>query len=315
MLKKNSKIFVAGHNGLVGSSVVSLLRNKKHKNIIVANRKKLDLRNEKKVDFFFKKNKPEILVICAAKVGGIIENKSKPLEFLIDNFQIQKNLLLASKKYSIKRTIFLGSSCIYPKKSKIPIKEEYLLTGKLEKTNEAYALSKIAGLKLCSILHEDYKKDIVCLMPTNVYGLNDNFDIKSSHVIPGLISKFIEAKKKQTNVQIWGSGKPIREFIHADDLANAILVSLKVSKNKLNSIFKKTLPIMNVGSGDHISIKKLALEIKKFTNFEGKIIFNKKFPDGTINKNLDSSLIKKLKWKTKIKFLYGLKELVNKKMN
>ena len=205
MLKKNSKIFVAGHNGLVGSSVVSLLRNKKHKNIIVANRKKLDLRNQKKVDFFFKKNKPEILIICAAKVGGIIENRSKPLEFLIDNFQIQKNLLLASKKYNVKRTIFLGSSCIYPKKSKIPIKEEYLLTGKLEKTNEAYALSKIAGLKLCSILHEDYKKDIVCLMPTNVYGLNDNFDIKSSHVIPGLISKFIEAKKKQTNVQIWGS--------------------------------------------------------------------------------------------------------------
>ena len=315
MLKKNSKIFVAGHNGLVGSSVVSLLRNKKHKNIIVANRKKLDLRNEKKVDFFFKKNKPEILIICAAKVGGIIENKSKPLEFLIDNFQIQKNLLLASKKYSIKRTIFLGSSCIYPKKSKIPIKEEYLLTGKLEKTNEAYALSKIAGLKLCSILHEDYKKDIVCLMPTNVYGLNDNFDIKSSHVIPGLISKFIEAKRKKTNVQIWGSGKPIREFIHADDLANAILVSLTVGKNKLNSIFKKKLPIMNVGSGDHISIKKLALEIKKFTNFEGKIIFNKKFPDGTINKNLDSSLIKKLKWKKKIKFLSGLKELVNKKMN
>ena len=314
MLKKNSKIFVAGHNGLVGSSVVNLLKNKKHKNIIVASRKKLDLRNQKKVEFFFKKNKPEILVICAAKVGGIIENKSKPLEFLIDNFQIQKNLLLASKKYNVKRTIFLGSSCIYPKNSKIPIKEEYLLTGKLEKTNEAYALSKIAGLKLCSILHEDYKKDIVCLMPTNVYGLNDNFDIKSSHVIPGLISKFIEAKKKKTRKQIWGSGKPVREFIHVDDLANAILVSLKVSKNKLNNIFKKTLPIMNVGSGDHISIKKLALMIKKFTNFEGKIIFNKKFPDGTINKNLDSSLIKKLKWKTKINFLSGLKELVNKKM-
>ena len=314
MLKKNSKIFVAGHNGLVGSSVVNLLKNKKHKNIIVASRKKLDLRNQKKVEFFFKKNKPEILVICAAKVGGIIENKSKPLEFLIDNFQIQKNLLLASKKYNVKRTIFLGSSCIYPKNSKIPIKEEYLLTGKLEKTNEAYALSKIAGLKLCSILHEDYKKDIVCLMPTNVYGLNDNFDIKSSHVIPGLISKFIEAKKKKTSIQIWGSGKPVREFIHVDDLANAILVSLKVSKNKLNNIFKKTLPIMNVGSGDHISIKKLALMIKKFTNFEGKIIFNKKFPDGTINKNLDSSLIKKLKWKTKINFLSGLKELVNKKM-
>ncbi len=315
MLKKNSKIFVAGHNGLVGSSVVNLLKNKNYKKILTASRKKLDLRNQKKVDLFFKKKKPEILIICAAKVGGIIENKSKPLEFLIDNFQIQKNLLLASKKYNIKRTIFLGSSCIYPKKSKIPIKEEYLLTGKLEKTNEAYALSKIAGLKLCSILHEDYKKDIICLMPTNVYGLNDNFDIRSSHVIPGLISKFINAKKNGTNVQIWGSGKPIREFIHADDLANAILVSLKSSKKKLNRIFKKSLPIMNVGSGDHVSIKRLVTEIKKLTNFEGKIIYNKKFPDGTLNKNLDSTLIKKLKWKTKIKFLSGLKELVDKKNN
>lgn len=315
MLKKNSKIFVAGHNGLVGSSVVNLLKNKNYKKILTASRKKLDLRNQKKVDLFFKKKKPEILIICAAKVGGIIENKSKPLEFLIDNFQIQKNLLLASKKYNIKRTIFLGSSCIYPKKSKIPIKEEYLLTGKLEKTNEAYALSKIAGLKLCSILHEDYKKDIICLMPTNVYGLNDNFDIRSSHVIPGLISKFINAKKNGTNVQIWGSGKPIREFIHADDLANAILVSLKSSKKKLNRIFKKSLPIMNVGSGDHVSIKRLVTEIKKLTNFEGKIIYNKKFPDGTLNKNLDSTLIKKLKWKTKIKFLSGLKELVDKKSN
>jgi len=313
MLKKNSKIFVAGHNGLVGSSVVNLLKNKNYKKILTASRKKLDLRNQKKVDLFFKKKKPEILIICAAKVGGIIENKSKPLEFLIDNFQIQKNLLLASKKYNIKRTIFLGSSCIYPKKSKIPIKEEYLLTGKLEKTNEAYALSKIAGLKLCSILHEDYKKDIICLMPTNVYGLNDNFDIRSSHVIPGLISKFINAKKNGTNVQIWGSGKPIREFIHADDLANAILVSLKSSKKKLNRIFKKSLPIMNVGSGDHVSIKRLVTEIKKLTNFQGKIIYNKKFPDGTLNKNLDSTLIKKLKWKTKIKFLSGLKELVDKK--
>jgi len=313
MLKKNSKIFVAGHNGLVGSSVVNLLKNKNYKKILTASRKKLDLRNQKKVDLFFKKKKPEILIICAAKVGGIIENKSKPLEFLIDNFQIQKNLLLASKKYNIKRTIFLGSSCIYPKKSKIPIKEEYLLTGKLEKTNEAYALSKIAGLKLCSILHEDYKKDIICLMPTNVYGLNDNFDIRSSHVIPGLISKFINARKNGTNVQIWGSGKPIREFIHADDLANAILVSLKSSKKKLNRIFKKSLPIMNVGSGDHVSIKRLVTEIKKLTNFQGKIIYNKKFPDGTLNKNLDSTLIKKLKWKTKIKFLSGLKELVDKK--
>lgn len=313
MLKKNSKIFVAGHNGLIGSSVLSLLKRSGYKSILTANRKKLDLRNEKKVDKFFKNNKPEFLIICAAKVGGIIENQNKPLEFLIDNLLIQNNLLLASKKYNLKRTVFLGSSCIYPKKSKIPIKEEYLLSGKLEKTNEAYAISKIAGLKLCSILHEDYKKDVICLMPTNVYGLNDNFDIKSSHVIPGLISKFINAKNKGTDVQIWGSGKPIREFIHVDDLANAILVSLKTSKKKLNHIFKRSLPFMNVGSGDHISIKKLAIEIKKLINFKGRIIYDKKYPDGTINKNLDSSLIKKLKWKTKIKFLSGLKKLVYQK--
>ena len=315
MLKKNSKIFVAGHNGLIGNSVVSLLKRRGYKNILIESRKKLDLRNKKKVDKFFKKHKPEFLIICAAKVGGIIENKSKPLEFLIDNLSIQNNLLLAIKENNLKRTIFLGSSCIYPKKSKIPIKEKYLLTGKLEKTNEAYAISKIAGLKLCSILHEEYKKDIVCLMPTNVYGLNSNFDIKSSHVIPGLISKFIDAKNNNKNVQIWGSGKPIREFIHADDLANAILITLKTNKIKLNHIFKKSLPFMNVGSGEYISITNLALKIKKLINFKGKIIYDKKYPDGTIIRNLDSSLIKKFKWKTKIKFLTGLKDIVKERQN
>jgi len=314
MIKKNSKIFVAGHNGLIGSSVVNLLKKKGFKNILTANRRKLDLREKQKVDFFFKKNKPQYLIICAAKVGGIIENKSKPLEFLIDNLLIQNNLLLATKKYNLKRTVFLGSSCIYPKKSKIPIKEKYLLTGKLEKTNEAYAISKIAGIKLCSILHEDYKKDVVCLMPTNVYGLNDNFDIKSSHVIPGLISKFINAKINNENVTIWGTGKPIREFIHVEDLANAIFVSLKTSKKRFNQIFKNSLPLMNVGSGDHISIKKLALEIKNIIKFRGKIIYDKRYPDGTINKNLNSSLIKKLNWKTKIKFLSGLKKIIKERL-
>ena len=315
MLKKNSKIFVAGHNGLVGSSVVSLLKNKGYKNILVANRKKLDLRNKKKVEKFFEKHKPEFLIICAAKVGGIIENKTKPLEFLIDNLSIQNNLLLVMKEYNLKRTIFLGSSCIYPKESKIPIKEESLMTGKLEKTNEAYAISKITGLKLCSILHENYKRDIICLMPTNVYGLNDNFfDIQSSHVIPGLISKFINAKNNNTDVQIWGSGKPIREFIHVDDLANAILISLKTSKKKLKHIFNQSLPFMNVGSGDSMSIKELALVIKKYTNFKGKIFYDKTYPDGTINRNLNSSLIKKFKWKPKIKLLTGLKKIVHERL-
>jgi len=275
MLKKNSKIFIAGHNGLVGSSVYNLLLRHGYKNILCKRKRELNLTDEKKVDVFFKKNKPKYLIICAAKVGGILENKNYPLEFLLENFLIEKNLLIAAKKYNIERTVFLGSSCIYPKKSKTPIKESYLMSGKLEKTNEPYALSKIMGIKLSEILYEKYKKDIICLMPTNLYGKNDNFDVASSHVIPGLISKFLNAKKKKLDVEVWGSGKPIREFLHTDDLANAILTVLKTDK-------------------------------KKIINYKGKIFFNKSYPDGTINKNLDSTMIKKLKWKAKIKLAEGL---------
>jgi len=237
VIKKNSKIYIAGHNGLVGSAVYDLLLRQGYKNILCKRKKELDLTDEKKVDFFFKKNKPKYVIICAAKVGGILKNKNYPLEFLLDNFLIEKNLLMAAKKYNIKRTIFLGSSCIYPKKSKTPIKESYLMSGKLEKTNESYALAKIMGIRLSEILYEKYKKDIICLMPTNLYGKNDNFDIASSHVIPGLISKFLNAKKKKLNVEVWGSGRPSREFLHVDDLANAIFTILKVDKKKINKIF------------------------------------------------------------------------------
>ena len=310
MLKKNSKIYIAGHNGLVGSSVYNLLLRHGYKNILCKRKRELDLTDEKKVDIFFKKNKPQYLIICAAKVGGILENKNYPLEFLLENLLIEKNLLIAAKKYNIKRTIFLGSSCIYPKKSKIPIKESYLMSGKLEKTNESYALSKIMGIKLSEILYEKYKKDIICLMPTNLYGKNDNFDIASSHVIPGLISKFLNAKKKKLDVEVWGSGKPIREFLHVDDLANAILTVLKTDKKKIHKIFKGKLPIINIGSGESITIKKLTLLIKKIINYEGKIFFNKDYPDGTINKNLDSTMIKRLKWKAKIKLAAGLHKII-----
>ena len=310
MLKKNSKIYIAGHNGLVGSSVYNLLLSCGYKNILCKRKRELDLTDEKKVDIFFKKNKPKYLIICAAKVGGILENKNYPLEFLIENFLIEKNLLIAAKKYNIERTVFLGSSCIYPKKSKTPIKESYLMSGKLEKTNESYALSKIMGIKLSEILYEKYKKDIICLMPTNLYGRNDNFDIVSSHVIPGLISKFLNAKKKKLDVEVWGSGKPIREFLHVDDLANAILTVLKTDKKKINKIFKGKLPIINIGSEESITIKKLALLIKKIINHKGKIFFNKNYPDGTINKNLDSTIIKKLKWKAKIKLAEGLHRII-----
>jgi GDP-L-fucose synthase len=310
MLKKNSKIYIAGHNGLVGSSVHNLLLRYGYKNILCKRRNELDLTDEKKVDIFFKKNKPKYLIICAAKVGGILKNKNYPLEFLLENFIIEKNLLIAAKKYNIERTIFLGSSCIYPKKSKIPIKESYLMSGKLEKTNESYALSKIMGIKLSEILYEKYKKDIICLMPTNLYGKNDNFEVTSSHVIPGLISKFLNAKKKKLNVEVWGSGRPTREFLHVDDLANAIFTILKVDKKKINKIFKGKLPIINIGSGESITIKKLTSLIKKITNYKGKVFFNKNYPDGTMNKDLDSTLIKKLKWKAKIKLAVGLCEII-----
>jgi len=310
MLKKQSKIYIAGHNGLVGSSVHNLLLRHGYKNILCKRKKDLDLTDEKKVDIFFKKNKPKYLIICAAKVGGILHNKTYPLEFLLENFLIEKNLLIAAKKYNIERTIFLGSSCIYPKKSKTPIKESHLMSGKLEKTNESYALSKIMGIKISEILYEKYKKDIICLMPTNLYGKNDNFDVTSSHVIPGLISKFLNAKKKKLDVEVWGSGRPIREFLHVDDLANAIFTVLKTDKKKINKIFKGKLPIINIGSGESITIKKLTLLIKKITNYKGKIFFNKNYPDGTMNKNLDSTMIKKLKWKAKIKLATGLQEII-----
>ena len=310
MLNKKSKIYIAGHNGLVGRAIYKLLVNHGYKNILCKRKKELNLIDEKKVDHFFKQKKPDFLIICAARVGGILENEKYPMDFLLDNFLIQKNLLLAAKKHNLKKIIFLGSSCIYPKESKIPIKEDYLMTGKLEKTNESYALSKIMGIKLCEILHDKFKKDIICLMPTNLYGENDNFDIASSHVIPGLVSKFILANKKKLNVKIWGTGKPIREFLHVDDLANAIYIILKESKKKIRKICKNELPIFNIGSGESITIKKLALLIKKITKFKGKIFFDTTFPDGTINKNLDSRKIKNLNWKAKIKLSSGLKRLV-----
>ena len=313
MIKKYSKIYIAGHNGLVGRAVHESLIKKGYTNIIFIKKKDLNLMDEKKVEIFFQKQKPEYLIICAARVGGIIENRDNSLEFLLNNILIQKNLLLAAKKYKIKRTIFLGSSCVYPKKTKTPIKESYLMSGKLEKTNESYALAKIVGIKLCSILHEKYKKDIVCLMPTNLYGENDNFNIATGHVIPGLISKFIFAKKNNTNVVIWGSGKPIREFIHVDDVAESIIITLKASQTSLKKIMNNKLPIFNIGSGESLSIKKLAYLIKRLAGFKGKILFDKNYPDGTLNKNLDSKRIRLLKWKPHIKLIDGLMDIINKR--
>jgi len=314
MIKKNSKIFVAGHNGLVGNAIYRLFKKKGYTKIITTSRDKLDLTKKNKVLNFFEKQRPEFVIMCAAKVGGILENKNYQLDFLLENTEIQNNILLSAKKFKVKRVIFLGSSCIYPKHSKIPIKEDYIMTGKLEKTNEAYAMSKLYGIKLSSILHEEFNQDIICLMPTNLYGIKDNFDIKSSHVIPGLNTKFLNAKKNKTNIKVWGSGKAIREFMYVDDLADAIFKTLITSKLRLTKIFEERLPIINVGTGEYVSILQLAKKIKKILKFNGKILFDKNFPDGTKIKNLDSSKIRKLKWKPKIKLDTGLKKVINSRI-
>ena len=311
MLKKKHKIYIAGHKGLVGSAVLKILKKKNYKNIITAEKSKLNLLNKEKVRGFFKKNKPDVLIICAAKVGGILENNNYQLSFLLENLQIQTNLLSCANEFNLKRTVFLGSSCIYPKYAKTPIKEEYLMTGKLEKTNEAYALSKIIGLKMSSILVNDFKKDVVCLMPTNLYGVNDNFDTKSSHVIPGLITKFLNAKNNNTSVKVWGTGKAIREFLFVEDLAEAIFKILKSSKKKLIEASSNNTPIFNVGSGESISIRNLIYKIKNIIKFKGKIIFDNKYPDGTLIKNLNSRKIYSLNWKPKIKLDKGLRIVID----
>tara|TARA_B100001057_G_scaffold486275_1_gene567194 strand:- start:3570 stop:4517 length:948 start_codon:yes stop_codon:yes gene_type:complete len=310
-MKKTDKIFIAGHKGLVGNSVYMLLKKRGYKNLITIEKRKLDLRNFENVMKFFKNKKIDYMVMAAARAGGIIANNSNQKDFFLENIEIQNSLLKFASKKKIKRTIFLGTSCIYPKFAKTPIKEESLLTGVLEKTNQGYAIAKIAGIKLCETLYEDHKLDIICLMPTNVYGQNDNFDIINGHVIPAMISKFELAKKNKNNmVKLLGTGKPLREFIHTDDLATAIYTCLKAKKAILQKKFRSKLPILNVGTNQIISIKNLSKLIAKYSGYKGKIIFDKSFPDGTYKKNLNSNKIKYLGWKPNINFKEGLKKVI-----
>lgn len=313
MLNKKSVIFLAGHKGLVGSAVFEYLKKLQYRNILTIDRSKIDLRDTNAVEKYFKNKKIDYMIMAAARAGGILANSNYQDEFLTDNTSIQNNLLLLAKKKKIKRTIFLGSSCIYPKNSKTPIKEESLLTGKLESTNQCYAIAKIAGIKLSEALYKKYNLDIVCLMPTNAYGYNDTFDEVNGHVIPAMIKKFLYAKKYNKNkVILYGSGKPLREFIFSEDLASAIIKILGVEKNKLKKIFKKELPILNVGSGKNISIKKLAQMINKITKYKGKIIFDKKFPDGTFKKNISSKKILNLGWQSKTDLHEGISLVVKR---
>ncbi len=313
-MKKSDNIFIAGHKGLVGNAVYKLLKRKGFKNIITIEKKKIDLRNSILVDNFFKNKNIDYMVMAAARAGGIIANSSNQKDFFLDNIEIQNSLLKLALKKKIKRTIYLGTSCIYPKFSKVPIKEESLLTGTLEKTNQCYAIAKIAGIKLCEALFEDYNLDIVCLMPTNVYGDNDNFNKVTGHVIPAIISKIEDAKKtNKKSVKLLGTGKPLREFIHTDDLAESIIKCLFASKKVLKKKYKSKLPIINVGTNDEISIKNLSKLIAKFVRYKGNIEFDRKSPDGTYRKRLNSSKIRDLGWYPRIKLKDGLKKVIEKR--
>ncbi len=304
---KNDKIFIAGHNGLVGSSIHHLLK-KNYKNIIIADKKELDLIDQNQVRKFFKKNKIDIIILAAAKVGGINANQTKPVEFLYNNTMINMNVIRSAYESNIKKIIYLGSSCIYPRNANQPIKEEYLLNSPLEKTNEAYALAKISGLKLCHYYNINYKTSYRCLMPTNIYGKNDNFDTEFGHVIPALISKFRNAKRNKRDVTVWGNGSAKREFLHVDDLAESVLFLMKLSHKKFMQASYQSY--FNVGSGEEISIKSLISLLKKIFNYNPKIIYDKNKPNGTLRKKLNSSRLLKLGWKPKIKLIDGLKKII-----
>lgn len=307
MISLKSKIYVAGHKGMVGSSLVKLLKKKGYRNIITRTKKQLDLTNQSKVFSFLKKYNPDLVVIAAAKVGGIYANDTFKADFLYQNLSIQNNLIHGSFLAGVKKLIFLGSSCIYPKFAKQPIKEEYLLTSKLESTNEAYAIAKIAGLKLCETYNYQYGTNYLCLMPCNLYGPGDNYHEKNSHFFPALIKKIHRAKQENLNeITLWGNGKALREIMHVDDLSKAIIHFMK--KN-INHNF------VNIGSGVEMSIKKYALFIIKELNIKLKIKFDKDKPNGTPRKLLDSSLAQSYGWQPKISLKQGFENTYENFLN
>jgi GDP-L-fucose synthase len=294
-----SKVLITGQEGMVGSSIYRLLKKKKFR-IIECKRNSVDFTNQLAVDKWFKKNRPDIVINAAGKVGGIMDNNNFQPDYIYINSMIGLNIINSSIKYNVKKLINLGSACIYPKKTRQPIKENSLLSSYLEKTNEGYALAKILTLKYCEHLKKKDKKDFISLMPANLYGEGDNFDLNSSHVLPALVKKFIIAKiQNSPSVEVWGSGNVKREFLNVDDLSSAIYFSIR---KKINNDF------INVGGGEHYSIKKIAFMIKKITNYKGKIIFNKKYPDGVKRRQLNSTYIKELGWKPKISLNNGLKK-------
>jgi len=297
-MDKNSKIYVAGHRGMAGSAILRRLEKEGYSNFILKTSQELDLRNQQAVADFFRKEKPEYVFLAAAKVGGILANSTYRAEFIYDNLMIQSNVIHQSYLNGVKKLLFLGSSCIYPKLAPQPLKEEYLLCDKLEYTNEPYAIAKIAGIKMCQAYSAQYGCNFISLMPTNLYGPNDNYDLEKSHVLPALLRKFHEAKVKGLHeVIIWGTGSPEREFLHVDDLADAAVFLMKHYNDA---------EIINVGMGEDISIKDLALLIKAITGFEGRLVFDSSKPDGTPRKLLDVSKLNALGWKPSIPLKQGI---------
>ncbi|HRH62110.1 MAG TPA: GDP-L-fucose synthase [Bacteroidia bacterium] len=300
-MNTNSKIYIAGHNGMVGSAILRRLKSEGFSNFVVRNSKELDLRNQQQVTDFFASEKPEFVFLAAAKVGGIVANNTFRGEFLYENLMIQNNIIHAAYVNGVKKLLFLGSSCIYPKLAPQPLKEDYLLTGLLEPTNEPYAIAKIAGIKMCDAYRSQYGCNFISVMPTNLYGPNDNYDLNNSHVLPALLRKFHTAKVANIpSVEIWGSGEPMREFLHVDDLAEACYYLMQ-NYNEPG--------LVNIGVGQDISIKELALLIKKIVGYTGDLKFDTSKPDGTPRKLMDVSKLHSFGWKHKIELEEGIKNV------
>ena len=298
-MEKSSKIYIAGHRGMVGSSILRALKTKGYSNFLLKTSAELDLRNQQAVADFFAHEKPDYVFLAAAKVGGIVANNTYRADFIYENMMIQSNVIHQAYLNGVKKLLFLGSSCIYPKLASQPLKEEYLLTGLLEPTNEPYAIAKIAGIKMCDAYREQYGCNFISVMPTNLYGPNDNYDLNNSHVLPALLRKFITAKNEgATSVTIWGTGSPLREFLHADDLAFACLFLMETHNEA---------GIVNIGTGEDISIIDLAFLIKEIVGFEGEIITDTSKPDGTPRKLMDVSKLNGLGWKASINLEEGIK--------
>ncbi|MDC3029045.1 GDP-L-fucose synthase [Prochlorococcus sp. AH-716-P20] len=314
LINKNDFIFVAGHKGMVGSAITKLLQNKGYLNLLLPSRDELDLTNSENVKNWFKANQPDVVILAAAKVGGIIANSKYSGDFILENLKIEVNVIENSWRNNVKRFLFIGSSCIYPKYSQQPIKEEYLLTGDLEITNESYAIAKIAGIKLCSALKKQYNFDSISLMPTNLYGPGDNYHSINSHVLPSLINKFYAAKQKNSpSVTCWGTGSPRRELLYVDDLAEAAIFAIEKISSDNKTLFDKYsnyLGIINVGIGIDIPIKKLADLVAAEFDYKGDIFWDSSKPDGTPRKLLDTKKLSNLGWEAGTDFQKGIKKTI-----